>query len=245
MRSELLNAWVAVVSDGRPANVERMNELIGPATWYVPDDQLEDYKDAGAPAVVPDGRWPGKRNKALEDAFSQRLECLQLDDDLKALTIAVPDNGRLMPREVGIATVVSILRSALRQTRFRLAGKSPTANPFYTRQEKPITTGFVIAQMMLVRDSSPRFDDALLIKHDYDFTLQHVKAYGGVARCDHVLCPFDYGKAAGGCQSFRDDKVEAHEVEYLVKKWGSRVVRPHPRRPGQVILKIPRPKRAR
>lgn len=243
-----LGVWLSVVSSGRPHNVERMARHIGAATWIVQPHEVNVYVDAQAPVVVGVPGVAGRnlcqaRNEALEAAFGAGYPCVQIDDDLKKLQVAALDaNQKVLVETVTFHQVVRHLAAACKETGARLAGIAPTPNPFYYRGRPVNTAGFVIGSLLYVQPCILRFDTTLALKEDYDYTLQHLKQYGRVARCDDLLLTFEHYKNAGGVVSYRSSGVEQTAIAHLKKKWPG-MIRDNPRRPNEILLATRSPRK--
>lgn len=233
--------WMAVVSSGRPENVRPMAEKIGAATWYVPEEQMDEYADQGV--VVRPGSATGVtpvRNRILDTAFGPLCPdtiAVMLDDDLKWAAFASNGKAEHVPPRVAITNMVR----RLKESDFHLAGASPTNNPYFTRQSQSIHL-FIRSGVLAVKPTPLRFDENLKVKEDYDYTIQHYLEYGGVLRCDDLLFDFQQRTNKGGYTDSRSLEREEAAVQYLMSKWG-KLVKRHPRRPGEVTLSLPRPKR--
>lgn len=237
LRPDLDDVYVAVVSHLRSSSVPKIVEKIGEASWYVGKGEAQAYESQGAQRVHETGTLCDSRNRALEDAFEMNVPCLQISDDLKRLRLLEHEG----PRDATFAEVVLLMRDRLRESRFfKLAGIAPTDNAFYSDANRPVKfQAFCVGDVHLVMPSTPRFDDNLRLKEDYDFTLQHVAEYGGIVRCDDVLASFSHRSNSGGAVSYRDAKREQEAIAYLKKKWGS-VVRDNPRRENEILLRFAR-----
>jgi hypothetical protein len=217
-----MTIYVGIVSSGRAKNVPKMTEMVGDAVWYVGNGEGDAYRDAGAARVVESGNLMDSRNAVLEDAFAAGLAAIQLSDDLTRLRI-VTDDKQATP--IPFEKAVEFLKYACASTGARLAGIAPVDNPFYTDPTKPIKTEhFILGDFMYVEPSTPRFDTALRLKEDYDFTAQHLFTYGRVARCDIILGGFQHRTNAGGAVAYRDETVEQEAIATLRSKWGAAIV---------------------
>jgi hypothetical protein len=255
-RLDLGGVFLIVISHKRPQNVAPVSALTGPATWLVAPGQERDYAAAVAAAggELRLGRLgvTQNRNAALELAFSQKLPCAMLADDLRGWYRAVryDDNDgdgrskgkpRYGKEPITIKQTYAMLWDGLEATGARLAGAAPTDNAFFTNFEQPIRTAhFIIGNVLLIRPCPLRFDEHLRDKDDYDYTLQHLARYGVVARHDQVLADFRVGKGAGGIVDARTEQLAIETVAYLQAKWGTRIMRTHPRRKHEVLLCWPR-----
>lgn len=228
-------AWVAVISAGRASNVAHMTDLIGAATWYVPDSEVGRYQDAGAERVIPTVSLVDARNRALEDAAYLGVVCVQLDDDL--VRVEKMHGGRAQKTAPLDAIAELVFRLMLVDS--TLGGMAPTNNPYFSR--KALSTNlFVLGSLMAVKPTGIRFDPQFLLKEDYDFTIQHYLG-AGVLRCDDLLPTFKHYTNRGGAVRRRTAELEAEMVSRLQRKWGP-LVKPHPRRENEVLLRLPRHK---
>lgn len=233
----MTNLHVAIISSGRPANaltMESHTALWGAApTWYVGHGEAPDYRYAGASHVIEAGPLCVARNRALDDADGKH--CLQLSDDLKRIGWA---NGKKAAdvTAVSLAEAATILTAAMDEHGAQLAGGAPTSNPFYSRPGVH-RAGFIVGDMCLIRAGCPlRFDEQLMLKEDYDYTLQHLSTYGVVARVDQLLPVFAHRTNPGGAVAVRTPQLEDETIAYLMAKW-PRHLRPNPRRPHEILLR--------
>lgn len=125
--------------------------------------------------------------------------------------------------------------------KFKLGGVAPTANPFFYNPKEPISfTKFCIGSFLVIdTESDLRFDSNLSLKEDYDFTLQHIQKYGGVARFNYVLANYQHYSNKGGVVGFRTTETEQHNIRYLKDKWKN-LIKDNPRRPNEILLNVPK-----
>jgi hypothetical protein len=95
--------------------------------------------------------------------------------------------------------------------------------------------------MILVEPSTPRFDTNMKLKEDYAFTADHILTYGGVLRCNDIIPSFRHYTNKGGAVDSRNDTVEAEMCRYLKAKY-PQMIRKHPTRKNEVLLRAPRKK---
>lgn len=227
---------VAVISARRAANVPAMQEQVGPAAWYVPDADVSEYEAQGAATVVGCGAYgnlSASRNAALQDAFALNKPCVQTDDDLTKLErVFSPAHSK----PIKFHRAVTLMIDRLQQTPYKLGSVAPTTNRFF--YTKPVSTRvFCIASLCVVLPDDIRFDEAIPLKEDYDFTLQHVAQHGGVVRSNDILASYKHYKNAGGAVGYRSDKTEQTAIAILQRKWGN-AVRKNPRRTNEILLKL-------
>jgi hypothetical protein len=228
------NYWISIISHKRPDNVPLMKLFAPYATWYVKDRaEAAVYQERGAKAVGSGGLMDS-RNRALADAFAQDLWCVQLSDDLRKMRLAVSTKAAI---SIELPEALAMVHEAMVATEAYLGGAAPTDNPFYTNANKPVSTNnFIVGDFMVIRPTPLQFDTRLRLKEDYDYTAQHLRRYGRVARCNHLLFTFQHATNPGGAVSYRTDELEQETIAYLKQKHGSWIV-DNPKRKNQIILK--------
>lgn len=201
------------------------------AIWYVPDDEIATYQAAGAERVVAGGGLVEARNLALDHAFADGLPCVQLSDDLKRTSrLAADGSAERIPLEEAIDILVGSLGS------IRLAGVAPTDNPFFAKN-RINPSAFIVGDLFAAAPSDPRFDPALKLKEDYDYTCQHMQAYGAVARHDYLLASFKHRTNPGGAVAYRTSDLEQEAIAILMAKWPGLVVK-NSKRANEVLLRL-------
>jgi hypothetical protein len=145
---------------------------------------------------------------------------------------------RRSPREAAAA-----VRAQMRAEGARLGGVYPLRNAGYAMQQRPAThRHFVVGDFMVIDPRTPcRFDPALALKEDYDYTAAHLREHGRVARCNRLFVVAEHRTNAGGAVDVRraDAAAEERAIATLRRKWGARAFAPHPRRAGEVVMRWP------
>ncbi|KAH7409079.1 hypothetical protein BKA64DRAFT_773690 [Cadophora sp. MPI-SDFR-AT-0126] len=225
---------IYIISSGRPKNVQRMQRQHLPnlaVTWIVPFPQIYDYKSAGALKVITCGKSAlgqdlcPSRNLALQHAFDQNLACVQLSDDLIKMSWWVRDRSNSLERKrLSIATATEIILKQLKLDNFHLGGGMPTNNTFWAQSSskqgdltnKAYTTHhFILGDFMVIRPSHLRFNENLSLKEDYEYTVQHIKEYGGVVRCFQILGKWQHYTNEGVVVRYRMDEEEVRNIRLL------------------------------
>jgi hypothetical protein len=238
MYSDEINAWVGVFSARRPQTVETMQTFEPNITWYVCDEQdAEDYAEAGAAAVKVSGALCPSRNAVIEDAQANGHWTLMLSDDMTSLKRAVTPNNK-DAYEITLAEACQSIRSIMEASKAKLGGVAPTSNAFYFHPSKVISyKAFILGDFCLVSDTALRFDEGLLLKEDYDYTLQHIKHHGLVVRANDILANFIHRSNSGGAVRYRTREREQEAIAHLKGKWGKRI-RHNPRRANEILLNL-------
>jgi len=232
------HCWLTVVSAGRPQNVPVMEEKIGPATWYVPLDELAAYMNAATrsrvePVTEP---FPACRNVAISEGTERDLTTVQLDDDLRKFRLVL--GGQAIDTTADVA--IQELLETVALSDFKLGGVAPTSNPFFSNEAKPVSSHlFVPSACIAVKPNCLTFDPSMPLKADYDYTIRQWMTYGGVCRLNLVLPEFAYATNPGGCNLYRTPALVEQANRTLIGRY-PKYVRPNPRRPGEVLLRLPR-----
>lgn len=232
-----MNPYIAVISAGRPDRVAPMLALTAGARlrWYVGNGERAAYEGAGA-TVIGEGKLCVARNMALADAFGEGRVCVQVSDDLKKLEWTSDGESR---HEDSFTAAVAMLQNAVTggTPGARLAGVAPTNNLFFYPAGRPVSTDkFIVGDFFAVAPSTPRFTTELRLKEDYDFTLQHLAAYGKVARVNGILATFAHRTNKGGAVAYRTESVEQKAIAWLKARWPG-CIHDNPRRPNEVLLR--------
>jgi hypothetical protein len=245
-----VQVWMTCISAGRATRVKPMEELVGPLTWYVPPHQKPEYAYQGARSQRPgsDTSLVEVRNRALSDAWEQRLPCLMLDDDLRKMyykpaeSTGAPFENRWSTDPDRIQILIGMVAKTVMESPYRLGGIPPTDNPYFANSQIR-TRVFCRSHFWVVRPCGLWLDPNLKTKEDYDYTIKHISKYGGVCRVDSVIGDFDFATEAGGCQTTRSLAGEMEAVLYLEKKWGTKIIKRNKRRAGEILLRFPKQER--
>lgn len=257
-------SWMAVVSSRRPDNVPDMTAKIGPATWYIPEGQREYYERFDAPRIVEVPTQGEKhnnlcesRNAMLEEAFDRDLPCVCMDDDLQRARYKEHSPGQPDPvidvnatfpgaDEDGDGDDASVadadlrwachhLVSALSEAPYKLAGCSPTDNPYFARTPFS-TTAYILTTLCAVEPTPLRYDTSLTLKEDYDYTMQHIEEHGGALRVNGLLITAKHYDNPGGAVDVRSASEEQQNISKLKSKWPD-AIHDHPTRENEVVLR--------
>ena len=238
--------WLTTVSSNRPSKVRKLEKVIGPTTWYVPEGQGYRYRNAGVPperlieVPCPQKNVTIQRKRAMDDAFAKDLACIQVDDDLNRIRhipfdVDPPCRWPKCPT-LQFLEAITIIRSRLEGTDYKLAGVTATPNPFFTKSRVTYNR-FCISRFTMTLPNPINLDTQFTIKEDYDHTLQHLDRYGGVVRSEDILFVFTPNPPSTGCNDYRDDEEEKEMIRRLKAKWGDHI-RPNRRKPEtEVVIK--------
>jgi len=226
-------------------------------TWYVDSDSVKEYRKLGLQAVEG-GRLCPSRNKALKDANLLGKICVQASDDISAWEYR--HGKRAASRDDALcnaawAKAKRYVLSPLTAAQFIVAKMRGAPDPkpklggVYMlgscsrtmAGEEFGTKHFILGDFFVVDTGSKvRFDENLNLKEDYDFTCSHIRAHGGVMRCNRMTLTVKHYSNSGGACSNRDKKgkEEQRNIGILMDKW-PRALRFNPKRTNEVIMSWP------
>lgn len=214
---------IYIISRSRPGNVDRMKDHLHnlSATWVVPLLEIPLYLASGVINIIPESSPGvcGARNAALEDAFSKNLICVQLSDDpMQILWWHREDPQNISAKKrISLATAILRIYAYMLQANLYLGGGMPTArsqySPWHSRGYS--TTNFIVGDVMVIRPCELRFNEKLRLKEDYEYTIQHIKKYGGAVRVCQFMTKFKHHSKIGGCTGYRSGELEKESIQIL------------------------------
>jgi hypothetical protein len=203
--------------------------------FFVKDENDKiNYLQNGAKYVFITGSLINSRNKALEFAFSTGDICVQVSDDLKKIEF----NDFTGIRTKKYAQVIDVIENIIPmflESQYYLCGFPPTSNPYFA-MKKEDNGKFIVGDFIIVKPCQILFDTNLRLKEDYDYTLQHIKEYGGCVRYGYFLNEFIHYSNKGGAVSYRDDNLEIDTIKYLQNKWGLDIIKLNTKRKNEILL---------
>jgi len=225
------NIKLTVISKGRPQNVSLYPME---TVWYVNKDEEPEYKEQGAITRIVKYDTIGElRNIVLNDNKGKWLA--MMDDDLKKIEYV---ESKTKTSRITLPNALDFMVKSLKATKFlRFAGISPIAKIFYYNKPESFTN-FIPGNISIIHpDNELRYDENLRTKEDYDFTLQHIKKYGGALRCNKILATFQHYTNAGGFTNIRNLDIENESISYLMKKWET-AIRLNKKRAGEILMNV-------
>jgi len=244
-----LGAMLYVISTRRPNNVARIQSICGDATWIVSPGEEMDYKINGAKRVLSANGLCEARNLALMDANLFNEICFQISDDLMRIAIVKNPEKKItgkkysdiknrIDKTCSFSKAAKEMISQLKDSKFKLCGASTTYNFMNLFGMKMVQNNqFIIGDFFAVKPSKIRFDTKLKLKEDYDFTIQHWKAFGGVLRLNYIMPLFKHYDNQGGAVDVRSDNLEQEQIKYLMKKH-KQLIKTNPKRKNEILLKL-------
>ncbi|CAE8589110.1 unnamed protein product, partial [Polarella glacialis] len=225
-------------------------------TWYVDEDSVGDYKALGLKAVVG-GKLTPSRNKALEDARRLNKVCVQVSDDISAweyrdgekaaarddtlMNAAHAAAKRLIVSPVAAASfILAKMRGVPEDRKPKLGGVYMLGSCARTFcGEAFARKHFILGDFFVVdKGSSVNFDEKLTLKEDYDFACSHIRAHGGVMRCNRMTLNVKHYSNSGGAVTVRNNDSEKRNIQVLTGKWPN-AFRANPKRKNEVIMRWP------
>lgn len=212
------------------AGITSTDKLFKNPIMVVPQRQVEDYKKhnkdvLGCPDEIK-GITPTRNfilNYCKENGIKQHI---QIDDDIKYF---FKHEANKTIRDVPPETFWQLLEHMFLLTGEwggRCFGLKLREDKKDYREYGPFPTLCVIgANIIGIIDNHLKFDENCTVKEDYDYSLQHIRAFGRVIRFNKYGVHAEHLFNEGGCSLYRTLDTEMKMLEYLQKKWGKRVVK--------------------
>lgn len=95
------------------------------------------------------------------------------------------------------------------------------------RQHMPFSTVSYIGGpfQCFLKGNELRYDERLPLKEDYDMTLQNCNRYRGCLRVNKYFYDVKQAEQPGGCATYRNYVREQEQLDALIRKWGTKIVK--------------------
>lgn len=213
---------------------KRGKELV-PVAKYLPsvvvavhEFEAEEYRKSGHTVkVIPDavrGNMARVRNWIVE-TYAGARGVVMLDDDVSGIMVWENQRERkLTAEEVGEFLEHGFTMAE--QWGAYLWGINMVYDKGAYREMIPFcTVRPVLGTFCGIRPNSIRYDEALPLKEDYDYAIQHLNKYRIILRFNKYCYVCGHNDRVGGCATYRTIRRERENFEILQKKWGSNIVR--------------------
>jgi hypothetical protein len=158
-------------------------------------------------------------------------QIVSFDDDVSALWQL--EGEKLVPL-VGLKQAIQRGFSLCKRLGYHMWGIYPTKNAGWMSHEPSTNLKFLIGHMYGIINRKIILHATL--KHDYELSLENSVRDGGVIRFNDLVATTKMGKA-GGIGKTVEERQSTYKkvIQYLVKKYPG-LVRPNPRREGEILL---------
>lgn len=239
---------IAIPSKGRAGSVTS-HRFLGNAEplsrLFVPESEVDDYRKyheqvEGVPDTIR-GITP-TRNFILDWAKAKNERwVMQVDDDVLSFTYKEGGVSTGFPiparRKLLLFTNMFVMAEELETN---LWGLSVSQDKRFYREYSPFSfLCVVVGNLMGIIDDGQRFDERLVVKEDYDFSLQSLYHHRRILRSNKYAWFVRHHDTPGGCRSYRTRQVEQGAIDILCKKWGSHIIQPNPRKNFEIIVRTP------
>lgn len=225
--------YVAIISAKRPYQVPVMETALidfNPI-WYVPIDQVNDYKLAGAENVIGVvGEMPMKSkqlNHALDDGFALNATVVTMDDDYYNIKKTYEENGKLKTKPYSLKETIYELVDSLKESPYHLAGVGASLNSLFSGTGIKYR-GKVNGQLSVQTPNVVRYDENLKSQVDFEYCFAHHAEHGGVVIHKSLLINFHlFGRNpskdknySGGLAGLRTLETNAYTAQVMTERYG-------------------------
>ena len=158
-------------------------------------------------------------------------QLVSFDDDVGALWQL--EGEKLIP-VVSLKQVIQRGFSLCKRLGYHMWGIYPTKNAGWMSPEPSTNLKFLIGHMYGIINRKIILHAPL--KHDYELSLENAVRDGGVVRLNHITATTKMGKV-GGIGKTVEERGSTYKkvIQYLINKYPG-LVRPNPRREGEILL---------
>ena len=174
------------------------------------------------------------RNYILDHEFEAGADVVVLvDDDMRCLAYYESPPGETFGYKKNKLATDEVLPFIERYSRlcaewgFKMWGVNCNKDALSYSQQTPFSTmAFVGGPFQcFLKGNECRYDESLPLKEDYDMLIQNCNKYRGVMRVNKYHYDVKQAINAGGCAAMRNYEREEQQLNALMHKWGSRMVK--------------------
>ena len=214
---------VAIPSKGRAGKI-KSQKIIPSALLYVPENEVEGYKQTGGKNVVAvpnDVRGITKtRNWILDNTEDPWV--VMIDDDVMTHGWIKLFTFRTTKIPLDEKEWLGEWRKLFELTEdrgYRIWGVATDGAPQSVYPWKPFLwrTYITASCMGILNDGRTRFDENFPVKEDYELCLRCIKEDGGIVGARYIHWRNDHWKSAGGCKDYRTQEMELMAIRRLMR----------------------------
>jgi hypothetical protein len=195
----------------------------------VKESEADEYIDNGNDIIVcPDeiqGNISRVRNWIKDNLMNDNDAIIMVDDDNKGIGRWENQKYKLFKYDE-LYEFCESLTILCKDFNYYSFGLNCVIDKGAYREHTPFsTTKFIGAPFHgIMKGNLCEYDEEIPLKEDYDWTLQNLKKYKGVLRCNFASYNVKQAEQKGGCASMRNIKEEERQFMLLQKKWGSKII---------------------
>lgn len=227
-----MNIRICAPSYKRPGEVDTLKYLPH-ARIYVSNDEVEMYRKAnpGADIVGVDPKYQGNlcriRNHILDVEIPQNDATVIIDDDLQWIAYFEFNEHHKLRTEEEVMRFIEKYSDLARSWGILYWGIQINFDRQSYREYNPFSLTSYIGGPFGVHlgEHGVRYDEALPLKEDYDFTLQYLNRYRKMLRVNKYHYSTKQAVQPGGVAAYRSVEKEKEQLAALQRKWGSKIVK--------------------
>jgi len=217
----------AVPSKGRGAQMTPTRKILRGATYYVPENEVNDYKYShgglvvGVPIEVKG--ITATRNWILKNCGEYYV--VMIDDDVKVAGYV--DLQKYKPSHVKIKEESEWVEECLKlayvceDIGYKIFGISTHSTPsgFYGYKPFMFQTYVLGSFIGHINDGTYYYDETFKVKEDYELCLRHIKERGGILGGRNLYWECEHWKTDGGCKDYRTQDMEKLAIKKLIQMY--------------------------
>jgi hypothetical protein len=220
---------IFIPSYKRPADCKAA-KLLSKAVICCHQSELGEYTRFNSNQIqaIPDalaGKGMGAIRNWILDNNSPAVNILMVDDDVTGIGY-YEGQQRIKLNEVQIYELIENAFRMCKELGTVLWGLNLLFDKQAYREYSPFSlTSVVLGPFMGIIHNPIRFDEALGLKEDFDYSIQVLNKYRKILRFNKYHYTVGHLVGKGGCTAYRTTAKEKQQRERFTKKWGSKIVK--------------------
>lgn len=215
----------------RPDKVDTL-KYIPSCRIYVSNDELDEYKKnyPNSDIIGVEPKYQGNisriRNHILDREMADDCVVCIIDDDMRRIGYHENHQMIFLKTEEEIYKFIQKYTDLAEDWGIKFWGINVNKDPQSYWVGTPFSLAVYIGSPFGVHfKHDVRYDEKFSLKEDYDFILKFLNKYRKALRVNKFFYNVKQVEQTGGCATYRNLEREMSQIDLLIKKWGSKIVK--------------------
>lgn len=215
----------------RPDKVDTL-KYIPSCRIYVSEEEVKEYKKnyPDSNIINVNKKYQGNisriRNYILDKEMSNDCVVCIIDDDLKGIGYFEDLEIHWLKDEKEIYDFIERYSELAESWGIKFWGINVNPDKQNYREYTPFSlTSYVGSPFGVHFKHDIRYDERFSLKEDYDFIISYLNKYRKALRVNKYFYDTKQTEQVGGCAVYRNIEREKEQMDLLIKKWGSKIVK--------------------
>jgi glycosyltransferase involved in cell wall biosynthesis len=217
----------AVPSKGRGGIITPTRKILRGATYYVPENEVNDYKYShgglvvGVPIEIKG--ITATRNWILKNCGEKYV--IMVDDDVKNAgwveILKMNNKDRKLLTDEDWIEEATRLAYLCEDLNYKIFGISTHSSKIQFKGYKPFLFQTYVLGSFIghINDGTYYYDESFQVKEDYELCLRHIKERGGILGGRNLYWECEHWKTNGGCKDYRTQDMEKLAIKKLIQMY--------------------------